>query len=52
MLCYVNSSVQSEFKMNGMGTLRTRFRGVKKELLDRQTSLIIQSMTVCILLIQ
>ncbi|CAH2982555.1 unnamed protein product [Chilo suppressalis] len=32
--------------MNGMGTLRTTFRGVKKELLERQTSLIIQSMTI------
>ncbi|XP_068633803.1 protein unc-13 homolog 4B isoform X1 [Battus philenor] len=32
--------------MNGMGTLRTKFRGVKKELLDRQTSMLIQSMTV------
>ncbi|CAH2084741.1 unnamed protein product [Euphydryas editha] len=32
--------------MNGMGTLRTRFRGVKKELLERQTSMLIQSMTV------
>lgn len=34
-------------RMNGMGTLRTKFRGVKKELLERQTSMLIQSMTVC-----
>lgn len=33
-------------KMNGTGTLRTKLRGVKKEMLDRQTSMIIQSMTV------
>lgn len=32
-----------------MGTLRTKFRGVKKELLERQTSMLIQSMTVGIL---
>lgn len=35
--------------MNGTGTLRTTFRGVKKEFLERQTSLFIQSMTVRII---